>query len=65
MLQAYIMYMTKVQNEHNKENFDALVNYLEDTKKQIEESNAQLEDTLVKLEEAAMELINMENNNNG
>lgn len=65
MLQAYIMYMTKVQNEHNKENFDALVNYLEDTKKQIEESNAQLEDTLAKLEEAAMELINMENNNNG
>lgn len=63
MLQGYLMYMVTIQNDHKKENLDALVNYLEEINKQLDESNTKMENTLEKLQEAALELIKIENNN--
>lgn len=61
MLQGYFAYMAVTQNDHKKENIDAIAKYLEETTKQMEESKAEMEATLEKLQEAALELIKIQN----
>ena len=63
MLQGYISRLSAIQNENKKKDFDSLMDYMDKTKKQVDESNAKMEDTLAKLQEAALEWIKMENNN--
>lgn len=63
MLQGYISRLLAIQNENKKKDFDSLMDYMDKTKKQVDESNAKMEDTLAKLQEAALAWIKMENNN--
>lgn len=63
MLQGYISRLSAIQNENKKKDFDSLMDYMDKTKKQVDESNAKMEDTLAKLQEAALAWIKMENNN--
>lgn len=42
MLQGYISRLLAIQNENKKKDFDSLMDYMDETKKQVDESNAKM-----------------------